>query len=139
MSNSTKLITLRDMVQDLSTTVTLSEIQSKRFDPRSSLALIHHKLEILERKIQSMMDDEGKLAETSDEEDGSESGDFPSHLTVVETRRYGTQIRGGDLTVEVGLQNPDSVFPGMERHKDDWEQFYTADGQPKPYYRRNLP
>lgn len=135
MSNSTKLITLRKMIRDLLLDSVNPHFSKK--DMKSRLTKTSHRIELM--MFEERWKVEGKLAETSYEEDGSESGDHPSHLTVVETRRYGTQIRGGDLTIEVGLQNPDSVFSGMERHKDDWKQFYTADGQPKPYYLRNMP
>jgi hypothetical protein len=133
MSNSTKLITLRRMIRDLLLDSNGSLLSAGPFESRFR----YH----LQRAVMVLESDGigDKLAETSDEENWKESGDFPDRLTVVETRRYGTQFSGDEFTIEVARQNPDSVLSGMEGTKDDWRQFYTADGCPKPYYLRKLP
>jgi len=139
------------MIRDLLLAINDDPLSKKAIEAR--ICGVYNRIGLLMHNERCRTED--KLAETSCEENGwsltpfdysgmfeegdQESSDFPDHLKVVETRCTGSQIRGGDLTIEVGRQNPDSVFSGMERAEADWEQFYTADGMPKPYYLRKKP
>lgn len=136
MSNSTKLITLLGMVQDLHHSV-ITARNNNNFRSGRYADNLQHQIGDLYEAIENLCFEEGsKLAETSNEENDPESGDHPDHLKVVEVRRGSAQVRGGDVTIEVAVETPDSGFSRLERDAAAWREFFTPDGMPIPYYNR---
>jgi hypothetical protein len=107
MSNSSELITLRDMVRDL------PSIYRRLCDGDWTMNEYREFLRDLFEIIDRALDNEGSLTSTRESENDQEAEEALTTLKVARAHRNSLMFQGGDFDLYLSCQDPWSALPGQ--------------------------